>query len=356
MLNPSRITFARKRRRLTGRELAALAGLSQEHLSRIERGKATNVEASTTEALAKCLDFPTSFFFGDDIEVPPKDSVSFRSLSSMSAKERDAATSAGGLAFLLSDWVEAKFHLPEPDLIDLRFEKDPESAAKSLRSYWGVGQRPIPNIVKLLESKGIRIFSLAEETRNVDAFSCWRNNTPYIFLNTFKTAERSRFDAVHELAHLVLHRHAKPQGRLAEQEADAFASYFLMPTMDLLGQIPRRVVSINQLIKSKSRWGVSLAALAYRLHKANVLSDWQYRNFCIQINKRFQNSEPESMPRERSVLWDKVFRELWKDKSTRDDVAKELAIPSLDLDELVFNLVQDPPKAHENSGSKLQLT
>ena len=86
-------------------------------------------------------------------------------------------------------------------------------------------------MIKLLESKGVRVFSLAENTKNVDAFSCWRNDVPYIFLNTFKSADRSRLDAAHELAHLVLHRHGGPrQGREAEIEANSFASSFLMPS------------------------------------------------------------------------------------------------------------------------------
>ncbi len=339
MITPSRVTLARKRRRLTGRELARRSGLSHEHLSRIECGKAENVERHTVEALAAALNFPADFFSGDDVEIPPLDSVSFRSLSAMSAKERDAALSAGGMAFLVSDWVAERFNLPEIDLLDLRFEKEPESAARSLRSYWGLGEKPISNVIKLLESKGVRVFSLAEETRNVDAYSCWRNNIPYIFLNTYKSAERSRFDALHELGHLVLHRHGKPQGREAEAEADQFASFFLMPYMDLLGNVPRRITALNQLINFKKRWGVSVAALAYRLHKSGVLSDWQYRNFCIQINQEYAQSEPQGLPRERSVVLEKIFRELWKERATRDHVAKELRIPSQELDGLVFNLV-----------------
>src|ERR1700693_4393291 len=83
------------------------------------------------------------------------------------------------------------------------------------------------------------LFSLAENTRNVDAFSCWRNGEPYVFLNTFKSTEHSRFDAAHELAHLVLHKHGGPnQGRAAELEAHAFASSFLMPRDDVLATIP----------------------------------------------------------------------------------------------------------------------
>ena len=206
MFNPSRLTLARKRRRLTGRELAELAGLTPVHVSRIEQGKAENLEKSTLEALPKALGFPSDFFFGGDIDLPNKDSASFRSLSAMTAKERDAALSAGAIAYLLSDWVEERFNLPEVDLLDLSHEREPDSAARSLRSYWGLGEKPISNVIKLLESKGVRVFSLSEDTKNVDAFSCWRNGVPYVFLNTFKTSERSRFDALHELGHLVLHR------------------------------------------------------------------------------------------------------------------------------------------------------
>lgn len=82
------------------------------------------------------------------------------------------------------------------------------------------------------------MFSLVEETRSVDAFSVWRSNKPYIFLNTVKTAEHSRFDAAHELGHLVLHKHGGPGGRAAEDEANRFASSFLMPSADVRARIP----------------------------------------------------------------------------------------------------------------------
>jgi IrrE N-terminal-like domain len=72
----------------------------------------------------------------------------------------------------------------------------------------------------LLEAKGTR--ALAENTKTVDAFSFWRRERPFIFLNLMKTPERSRLDAAHELAHLVLDRHGGPQGRRAEEEAKRF--------------------------------------------------------------------------------------------------------------------------------------
>ena len=227
----------------------------------------------------------------------------------MTARERDAALASGSLAYMLSDWAEERFNLPPTNLIDLSYERDPSDAAISLRRHWGLGEKPISNIIKLIESKGTRIFSLSESTKNVDAFSCWRDNTPYVFLNTYKSSEHSRFDAAHELGHLVLHKHGGPHQRASEMDANAFASSFLMPRSDVLSHVPY-VTSINQLIKAKKRWGVSVSALVYRLHKLEILSDWGYRTFCKQISIRgYRTSEPNSIDREESTVWKQIF---WK--------------------------------------------
>lgn len=356
MFNPSRLVFARKRRKLTARQLAEKSGITPQYLSMIENGNAENVKSDTLRSIAGQLEFPYEFFFGDDVELPNADSISFRSLSTMSVKEKDAAINSGALALQLSDWIEKRFNLPKVEVPDMRLEGDPQVAARSLRTYWGIGERPVSNVIKLLESKGVRIFSLAEDTRNVDAFSCWRNDRPYIFLNTFKTAERSRFDAMHELGHLVLHRHGKPQGREAEREADQFASFFLIPTMDMLGNVPSHIRSLSQLVKLKKRWGVSVAALAYRLHKEGILSDWQYRGFCIEIRSTLKDSEPEGMERERSVVLQKVFQELWKDRATRSHVAKELSLPVEELNNLVFSLLDTPSSMAKSMSAKPQLS
>ncbi|MFC1747976.1 helix-turn-helix domain-containing protein [Pseudomonadota bacterium] len=351
--NSSRLTLARKRRSLSGKDLANLTGLTAVHISRIEKDKADNLEQSTIDALSKALEFPPEFFFGDDIDTPSKDDASFRSLTAMTARERDAALSASSFAYLISDWVSDMFNLPEVDVIDISYEREPDSAARILRSHWGLGEKPVNNVIKLLESKGIRIFSLAENTKNVDAFSCWRNGIPYIFLNTYKTSERSRFDALHELGHLVLHRHGKVQGREAEREANKFASYFLIPSVDLMARVPF-VTSLQQLIKAKKRWGVSVSALAYRLHKTEVITDWQYRTFCIQINKNYKNTEPNGLQRESSVVWEKVFRELWKDGQTRHCIAKDLSLPEKELETLMFGLIGTQNPSNEGK-PKLRL-
>lgn len=352
--NSGRLVLARKRRGFTAKHLSDLTGISSVHLSRIEKNKSENLEEATIDLLANALGFPKVFFYGEELSTPLKENVSFRSLTSMTAKERDSAISASAFAFQISEWVSGKFNLPKIDLLDLSDQDRPAIAASLLRGYWGLGEKPIGNVVKLLESKGIRVFSLCENTKNVDAYSCWENRVPYIFLNTYKTAERSRFDALHELGHLVLHSQDKPQGREAEREANEFASYFLIPQSDLIGNVPR-VTSLSQLIRVKKRWGVSLAALSYRLHKTGYLTDWQYRTFCIDINRKYKNTEPNGLPREVSVIWEKVFKELWKSGQSRSCIAKELSLPENEIEKLLFGLIDSRPPVEHGSNHKLRL-
>lgn len=340
MFNVERLELARKRRRFTAKILAERAGIAPVTLSRIVHRQQVPDE-STIDALVAALGFARAFFEQDDFDPIDASAASFRSLTGMTARERDAALAAGSLAFEVMDWVSERFTLPESDILDLGHERNPVAAARMLRQHWAIGEKPIGNMIKLLESKGARVFSLAEDTKNVDAFSCWRNNEPYIFLNTFKSSERSRFDAAHELAHLVLHRHGGPQGRKAETEANNFASAFLMPQADLMSTIPY-VSSVDQIIQAKKRWGVAAVALAYRLNKLGLMTEWQY----IQINRQYRSSEPEGIPVERSTVWQMILTELWKDGFSRSHIAQQLLIPDDELENLLFGLVADtsPPE------------
>ncbi len=339
MFNHRRLILGRKRRKLTARALATAVGVSPITISRLENG-VNEPEDETLVALAKVLDFPREFFFAGDFDDLPVQAASFRSLTSMTAKERDAALSAGAIAFLFGDWIEERFNLPPPDVPDLRGDATPEAAAQALREYWGLGQQPIPNMVKLLEAKGIRVFSLCEDTKTVDAFSCWRNAQPFVFLNTFKSTERSRFDAAHELGHLVMHRHGEQQdSRQAENEADQFASHFLMPQDDVAGRI-RYVTGLEELIHAKKRWGVSVGALTYRLNKMGIVSEWQNRTFNIEISRRgYRTREPEGMEPECSVVWPQVLGALWGERTTKDHIAAELHLPTHELESILFRLV-----------------
>lgn len=342
MFNASRLATARKRRQLTKKDLAAKAGLTALTVTRLENGDTSDPSTDTVQAIASALSYPLEFFYLDDSEELQTEAVSFRSLSSLSARQRDAALAAGSIAFDFDRWVTSKFDLPRPNLIDLR-DEDPIAAAESLRGHWGLGTKPIDSVIQLLESKGVRVFALSERHKNVDAYSCWRGGAPYVFLNTFKSAERSRFDAAHEVGHLVLHIHGASAGRDVEREADAFAAAFLVNRGDLVSNLPR-VNSLSQLVEAKARWGVSVAALARMVFDAKLISEWHYRELCKQMSYHgYRNNEPRGRQRERSILWKMVFESLWKEGVTRSDVATELNIPQDEIESLVGELVAAAP-------------
>jgi Zn-dependent peptidase ImmA (M78 family)/transcriptional regulator with XRE-family HTH domain len=335
--NPQRLSLARRRRGLTKLKLANAVGVDARSVSAWEKGEFVP-EPEREAALSRILRFPVQFFYGDDLEEPLPDVASFRAMSKMTAAQRDTALGSGAIALMLNEWLEARFELPSPDVPDLSREASPEGAAVALRSDWCLGELPIKNMVHLLEAKGVRVFSLAIDAMEVDAFSMWRGSTPFVFLNTRKSAEHSRFDAAHELGHLVLHRHGSPQGREAEHQANQFASAFLMPRPSMCADAPR-MATIPNLIKLKKVWGVSLAALIYRLHTVGVLTDWHYQSLFIDISQQgYRKLEPEPGQREISRLMQKVFASLRDDRIGRIDVARDLAISGEEIDELVFGL------------------
>jgi Zn-dependent peptidase ImmA (M78 family)/DNA-binding XRE family transcriptional regulator len=345
MFSAERLKMARYRRKLSSKELAELAGLTPVTVSKVENGH--QPEEDTVLRFASALRYPVAFFFMDDPAVLQTGAVSFRSLKKMSASERNASLAAGSIGVALYDWIEARFNTPSPDLIDLSKERDrPEVAARLLRQHWGLGDRPIGNLIKLYESKGIRVLSLSENTPNVDAYSFWHADRPYMFLNQRKTAERSNFDSAHELAHLVLHFHAGRQSASiddAERQADQFASAFLMPEADIKSSLGY-VSGASQIIRLKARWKVSAMALATRLHSLNMLSDWAYRSMLIDLGQRgYRSGEPNGVERESSTLLSKVLSVLWKNGVTRSDIAADLNLPWEEVETVIFDLASHIP-------------
>lgn len=359
-INPSQLTFARVRRRWSKAQLAKELGVSSRSIQNYETG-ASSPEPETLVKIATLLNFPQQFFFIEE-KMPTigEHAASFRSLSKMSEAMKNCALSAGAIAFKVNEWIESKFDLPEANLPDLS-DLTPESAAATLRRMWGLGNAPIPNMVHLLESKGIRVFSLAEEVREVDAFCVWHEAKPFVFLNTMKSAERSRFDAAHELGHLVRDvysmQHGESRGLEMERDANAFAAAFLMPEESVVAHKPP-VFTLKYLIEYKHFWGVSLAALAYRYNSLKQMTEWSYRSLCIEMARNgYRTNEPETMEREGSQLLTKVLDFLHSRKMGRSQIAESLMISVDEINALTFKLTHlsvIPGDGGNSSGPRAQ--
>src|SRR2546422_621123 len=79
---------------------------------------------------------------------------------------------AGMLARELAAWIEHRFELPEVRLPDLQGQR-PDLVSRVLRAEWLLGNKPIPNVIRLLESRGVLVLSLAQDVHALDAFSFW---------------------------------------------------------------------------------------------------------------------------------------------------------------------------------------
>jgi len=350
--NPSRLVIARKRRGFSRVALARESGLGVRSIVYYESGEVVPSDEAVS-SLVGTLRFPQTFFFGPDMAELNPHGVSFRSLSSMTAAQRDSALAAGAVALEFSKFIEARFELPRPTLPDLR-EFEPETAAQVLRTEWKIGERPIKNVVHLLEAHGARVFSLPVDSASVDAFSAWHDGLPLVLLNTMKSAERGRMDAAHELAHLTLHTHGGPRSRQAEVEADRFASAFLMPAGDILAHSSRNI-SPTAILRMKGRWGVSAMALVRRLMTLQVLTEWKYRTLCVEFSKRgYRRSEPNGIARDNSQVITKVLRMLREEGVQRSMIAKDLRIDRTELEAFLTGLVIAPVPSSQDGGQTLR--
>jgi Zn-dependent peptidase ImmA (M78 family)/transcriptional regulator with XRE-family HTH domain len=351
MFSPSRLRLARERHGWTKKELAEHLGVSTRSVVGWEAGD-KEPSPETLELFERALGYPTAFFMAGEVDALNADAVSFRALSKMTARERDQALAAGTLAFGLSGWIDSQFHLPKPDVPDLS-TLTAEMAADTVRQSWRLGSGPLGNTVHLVESHGVRVFSIPINILRVDAFSGWRQETPLIFLNTRKSGEHGRFDVAHELGHLILHRMiVTARNKAYETAADRFASALLMPSSSIYARHRSRI-TLSDVLREKQFWGVSAMAYTHRLHDLRLLSDWHYRSFCIELSKTgYRGAEPGGIPRESSQLLNKVFQSLRERRIGREQMLAEAGVGTEDLPELVFGLALQDLGSGSAKGSR----
>lgn len=337
MFTPSRLAIARKRRGLTLSRLADLTGLSTRSISLYENGHQEPSD-DTLLRLAAVLGVSPAFLGAPDLDEIPAEAASFRALSKMTARQRDRALSAGRVALLIDDWIEDRFELPATDVPSLTGH-DPEPAAEIVRARWGLGERPVSNVIHLLEARGVRIYSLTAENNELDAFSLYWHRQAFIFLNTSKSGERGRFDAAHELGHLVLHGEYQVLDRpSAEVEANRFAAAFLMPRASVLAH-GLRDATAGKILVAKRTWKVAAMALTHRLHELDLLTEWGYRTACVHLSRLgYRSSEPNGIPRESSQLLAKVLRSVRDEGETPATIAASIGITSDELRDHIFGL------------------
>ncbi|WP_072041940.1 XRE family transcriptional regulator [Nigerium massiliense] len=341
---PEQLTLAREKRGLTKAQLAEVCGVSRRAVSDWEAGR---VATPPLGVLAAALNFDEEFFTLEIEDRVQPEHASFRALSSLSARDLKATLATATVVGVFSKWIDEHFDTPEIDVpwldqlvgpIQSR-ALTPSESAEALRRLWSMGSAPVGDMMALLETKGVRVFSLAGDIREVDAFSLWLSGRPAIFLNVNKSAERLRFDLAHELGHLVMHRDVVTAGdRASELSANEFAGSFLVPRESLMSRVTGRL-SLPDVLLLKKSYGVSATAMVVRLHQLYLINDWQYRNWMVELSKRgYRKNEPDGISKERSTLLTEILRMCRKDGLSLRQIAGSLKVPGADLAEAVDGL------------------
>lgn len=292
---PERITQARELLGLTKTELASALDVSPAAVAQWENGT-KNPAAENLAQLSLRLGFPVSVLSRPAPSwLGRKGPISFR--AAKSAETRRTNLKAEQLALLICEtyaWLAKKVRIPTPNLPELIAEGErnltPEEAAVLCRRHWGLGNRPILKLGELLETNGVIVARAQFSDDRIDAFSCLIDGRPFVLLGSEKEDRaRSRFDAAHELGHLVMHQHMTarhltdlPNHKDLEDEANRFAAAFLLPAeafrMDVVD------VSLSSLMTLKERWGVSVQAMVYRCYSLGMINDVRKQELFRQMS------------------------------------------------------------------------
>lgn len=357
LLDPARLTQARRALGITKRELASRLQVSPAAIGQYEAGT-IKPRVEQLARLADLLQVPVGFFAGGRPRAGLDASMAhFRSLRSTRRYEREQAVTfveqVWELAYALSYYVRLpRLDLPgwddgaggEPFVGDAPaqgYGSDPVAAAQLLRRRWQLGDRSIPHLVRTLESRGVIVAMLSlEGCGRIDAFSISRTPRPVVVLTQDKDdVYRHRFNAAHELGHLVLHTDALPGDVQHEREANAFAAEFLSPAHRLVTQLPARP-DFGALLRLQGEWGISIESLLYRSQELGVLSEASHRRGRIRLHELRASGTVAVAPinqfgGERPVLLARAFELASEQGLTMSLLSDMLALPAHRIRELL---------------------
>lgn len=269
-------------------DLGEKVGTTRQYIHQLETTDKTPSQ-DLIRALAFELDIEEDFFSLPLGNLVKEEECHFRRQKSTLVSSRRECTAWATLLYKLTEALEKYLDLPKVDFPqrEVRNLFDVEKAAMECRQYWGLGNGPITNMVRVVENAGAVVSSFGEVSEKVDALSLHRGR-PIILINPQKSAPRIRMDIAHEAAHIILHDGVETGDRETEGQADYFASHFLLPSQALIqGYKSRSKTRLDwqAIVSLKIKWGISIRAIIYRLNQAEIISPSQYRTANIHLSK-----------------------------------------------------------------------
>ena len=238
--------------------------------------------------------------------------LQFRARAGFRKKERARLTSLLARVLERRIWLQQKSGKEQKSPPPVRAFKvssaaEAEAAATSLRSFWGLGNSPIQNVVRLLESQGVFVVELEGDGKfdGLCAVARDPDGTVLGIAIAFRkgcTWSRQRFSLLHELGHVVCDISGKTD-KEAEKLVNRFAGALMITwkELDRLVGHSRRRLTLEELLIFKTYFGASLQCLVTRLYERGLIGIREYRASWDYFKKQgWIEKEPQENPPEES--------------------------------------------------------
>lgn len=286
-INIERIKLARESRGHSQSSLAKeMNSASQVLLSKIEKGLC-NITDDVLSEISEKLNYPKDFFYKKHDVYPLKHFYFRKNLGTSMSKARFLESQlniiSGNICDLL-DAIDIDIDLPFTDLHKTGLS--PEEMANRVRDYFNLPKGPIKDIIKTVEQQGviIHMFDFSPDIKISGVSLITPVGVPVLIINKNIPNSRIVFTIAHELGHILMHFKGGiiSEERNVENEADRFASSFLMPSEEIKSSLFN--LSDEKLGDLKRYWRVSIQALLYKAKDLGTLTPDQYRRWVTKIS------------------------------------------------------------------------
>ena len=340
-------------RGITWAALAEDADVKPSTLSEYKSGTTTPSPEQLSK-IAAALEYPDGFFVQPGVVgaelVGPR---LFRSNSAMTKRAAEQAESRLALMSECIVFAERILSLPEPIFLKAyEHISDPllldnqqiEAIALSVREKLGFGMGPVTNFVRTLEKSGIAVLRYTTLVKipidGLSQHSAVGRPLCAIFASEKSSLSREYFSLAHELGHIVLHARINgsrfddlADARLLEDQANRFASAFLLPAVPFLAALAAPTLSFFEYLKRE--WRASIASMIRRTFDLGRIDRDQYSALFMKLSqKRWRLREPldDFFEIEQPGLLKQVFTALAQREGVQGArIAKELHRNPADL-------------------------
>ncbi|PVU82930.1 hypothetical protein DDP54_07835 [Cellulomonas sp. WB94] len=321
------LVLVRDAKGLSQRELATLADVNQSTISKAENGLA-ELKGDTLRHVAHALDCPVELLthptpqLGLDVSCLHNRRRSSR-LTAVAKNKIQALAHLSRLSIeqIMDGQPVTPVTLPRVAQLDA---PDPVEIAAIVREHLRLPAGPVKDLVGALENAGVVVFERPLGSTAQDAVSSWPQTpgrVPMLVVNGGLSGDRQRFTIAHELGHLVMHR---LPGDDQEAQADLFAASLLAPPEEIRPDLAGLTTAqFRRLVELKPKWGMSIAALIRRAYDIDEISDRQYREFQLRLNRLgWKTSEPIEVPPEHPTTLHNLLQSRLRSGQAVTDLAR----------------------------------